>query len=197
MVYTSYMPKIVNHEERKTSIAKATWKVIARDGLRGATVRSIAKEANLSLGAVRYYFNTQEELIVFAMELVEQQVNERIAEHLQKPLPMKQMIVAILLELVPISEQHMIEMQVWLEFISYKVRNGERAEENMLIGMHNIFSYLQQANLLREGLVVQDEIQHLYAFIDGLALHVFMGLVPMDKSRIQLLIEKEIDKLLN
>ncbi len=191
------MPKIVNHEERKASIAKATWKVIARDGLRGATVRSIAKEAKLSLGAVRYYFNTQEELIVFAMELVEQQVNERIAEHMQKPLPIKQMIVAILLELVPISEQHLIEMQVWLEFVSYKVRNGERAEENMLIGMHNIFRYLQQANLLREGLVVQDEIQHLHAFIDGLALHVFMGLVPMDKSRIQLLIEKEIDKLLN
>ncbi|MET4562444.1 DNA-binding transcriptional regulator YbjK [Lysinibacillus parviboronicapiens] len=36
------MPKIVNHEERKASIAKATWKVIARDGLKGATVRSIA-----------------------------------------------------------------------------------------------------------------------------------------------------------
>ncbi|MFJ7666160.1 TetR/AcrR family transcriptional regulator [Lysinibacillus sp. NPDC097195] len=187
----------MNHEERKASIAQATWKVIARDGLKGATVRSIAKEAKLSLGAVRYYFNTQEELIIFAMELVEQQVNERIAKHLQKPLPIKQMIVAILLELVPISEQHIIEMQVWLEYVSYKVRNGDPpAEENMLNGIQKIFSYLQQANLLQEGLVVQDEIQHLHAFIDGLALHVLMGLVPMDKSRIQLLIEKEIDKLL-
>lgn len=190
------MPKIVNHEERKANIAKATWNVIARDGLRGATVRSIAKEANLSLGAVRYYFNTQEELIVFAMELVEQQVNERIAQHLQKPLPIKQIIVAVLLELVPISEQHFIEMQVWLEFVSYKVRSGEPTEETILSGIEKIFAYLQQENLLQDGLVVHDEIVHLHAFIDGLALHVLMGLVPMDKVQLQCLIEKEIDKLL-
>lgn len=190
------MPKIVNHEERKASIAKATWNVIARDGLRGATVRSIAKEANLSLGAVRYYFNTHEELIVFAMELVEQQVNERIAQHLQKPLPIKQIIVAVLLELVPISEQHIIEMQVWLEFVSYKVRSGEASEENILSCIEKIFAYLQQQNLLQDGLVLHDEIVHLHAFIDGLALHVLMGLVPMDKVRLQCLIEKEIDKVL-
>ncbi|OEC00622.1 hypothetical protein GY31_17505 [Lysinibacillus sphaericus] len=190
------MPKIVNHQERKASIAKATWNVIARDGLRGATVRSIAKEANLSLGAVRYYFNTHEELIVFAMELVEQQVNERIAQHLQKPLPIKQIIVAALLELVPISEQHIIEMQVWLEFVSYKVRSGEPTEEHILSGIEKIFAYLQHENLLQDGLVVHDEIVHLHAFIDGLALHVLMGLVPMDKVRLQYLIEKEIDKVL-
>ena len=190
------MPKIVNHEERKASIAKATWNVIARDGLRGATVRSIAKEANLSLGAVRYYFNTHEELIVFAMELVEQQVNERIAQHLQKPLPIKQIIVAVLLELVPISEQHIIEMQVWLEFVSYKVRSGEPTEEHILNGIEKIFAYLQHENLLQDGLVVHDEIVHLHAFIDGLSLHVLMGLVPMDKVRLQYLIEKEIDKVL-
>ncbi|POZ55939.1 HTH-type transcriptional regulator BetI [Lysinibacillus sphaericus] len=190
------MPKIVNHQERKASIAKATWNVIARDGLRGATVRSIAKEANLSLGAVRYYFNTHEELIVFAMELVEQQVNERIAQHLQKPLPIKQIIVAVLLELVPISEQHIIEMQVWLEFVSYKVRSGEPTEEHILSGIEKIFAYLQHENLLQDGLVVHDEIVHLHAFIDGLALHVLMGLVPMDKVRLQYLIEKEIDKVL-
>ncbi|WP_176723228.1 TetR family transcriptional regulator C-terminal domain-containing protein [Lysinibacillus sp. FSL M8-0337] len=186
----------MNHQERKASIAKATWNVIARDGLRGATVRSIAKEANLSLGAVRYYFNTHEELIVFAMELVEQQVNERIAQHLQKPLPIKQIIVAALLELVPISEQHIIEMQVWLEFVSYKVRSGEPTEEHILSGIEKIFAYLQHENLLQDGLVVHDEIVHLHAFIDGLALHVLMGLVPMDKVRLQYLIEKEIDKVL-
>ncbi|MBK3493896.1 TetR family transcriptional regulator [Viridibacillus sp. YIM B01967] len=86
------MPKIVDHEERKTIIAKATWNVIARDGLEGATVRSIAKEANLSLGAIQYYFKTHEKLIQFAMHLVENQVNERIYEHKLQPLPSKKII---------------------------------------------------------------------------------------------------------
>ncbi|RKJ72007.1 TetR family transcriptional regulator, partial [Butyricicoccus sp. 1XD8-22] len=52
--------------------------------LEGASVRSIAKEANLSLGAVRHYFNTQEELLEFAMQLVEEQVRERIIEHTKR-----------------------------------------------------------------------------------------------------------------
>ncbi|WP_354472494.1 hypothetical protein [Lysinibacillus parviboronicapiens] len=60
---------------------------------------------------------------------MEQQVNERIVKHLQKPLPIKQSIIGILLELVPISEQHIVEMQVWLEFVSYKLRSGEPTEE--------------------------------------------------------------------
>ncbi|CAM5209993.1 HTH-type transcriptional regulator BetI [Ureibacillus acetophenoni] len=94
------MPKIVNHDERKAQIAKATWIVIARDGLGGASVRSIAKEANLSLGAVRHYFNTQDELLEFAMQLV-RQVTERILEHTEKPLPPKEIALNMLMELIP------------------------------------------------------------------------------------------------
>ncbi|WP_167395931.1 TetR family transcriptional regulator C-terminal domain-containing protein [Lysinibacillus parviboronicapiens] len=127
---------------------------------------------------------------------MEQQVNERIAKHLQKPLPIKQLIVGILLELVPISEQHIVEMQVWLEFVSYKLRSGEPTEDSILRGIHKVFAYLQQENLLKEEIVVQDEIDHLHAFIDGLALHVLMGFVAMDKKRLYCLIEKEIDKII-
>lgn len=115
------MPKIVNHEERKALIAKATWNVIARDGLGGASVRSIAKEANLSLGAVRHYFNTQEELLEFAMQLVEEQATERIMEHAKQQLPPKEVTLNMLMELIP-PEDRVVEMQVWLEYISYKLR---------------------------------------------------------------------------
>src|SRR5690606_24288902 len=111
------MPKIVNHEERKAQIAKATWNDIAREGLGGASVRSIAKEANLSLGAVRHYFNTQDELLEFAMQLVEEQVMERIVEHTKNPIPPRELALNILMELIP-TQDRIIEMQVWLEYIS-------------------------------------------------------------------------------
>ncbi|QDY46516.1 helix-turn-helix transcriptional regulator [Planococcus glaciei] len=64
------MPKLTNHEEVKQSIAEAAWRVILEHGMEGASVRTIAKEADLSLGALRYYFKTQDELVAYSRELV-------------------------------------------------------------------------------------------------------------------------------
>ena len=48
------MPKIVDHETRREEIAEALWRVVRRDGVRAASVRTIAAEAGWSPGAVRY-----------------------------------------------------------------------------------------------------------------------------------------------
>ncbi|MBA4102389.1 MAG: TetR/AcrR family transcriptional regulator, partial [Arthrobacter sp.] len=36
------MPKIVDHDERRLELVDATWRIIARQGLEGATMREIA-----------------------------------------------------------------------------------------------------------------------------------------------------------
>lgn len=188
------MPKIVDHNERKKLIAKATWNIISKEGLQGASVRSIAKEANLSLGAVRHYFNTQEELIEFALKLVEEQVSERINELTKQPLPPKEMTLKILMELIPIGDK-IIEMQVWLEYISYKIRKNELKSDNVYEGIKNLMHKLNDAGFLKEDIFLEEEIVHLHALVDGLALHILMGLVNFDEKRIEKLIERELDRL--
>jgi AcrR family transcriptional regulator len=44
------MPKIVDWDARRDEILSATWRVIVRDGIAGATVRAIAREAGCSPG---------------------------------------------------------------------------------------------------------------------------------------------------
>jgi len=188
------MPKIVDHEERRKIIAKATWNVIAREGLGGASVRSIAKEANLSLGAVRHYFETQEELLEFAMQLVEEQVTERIMEHLQSPLPPKEQVLNILMELIT-PEENKVEMQVWLEYVLYKIRKKELQKESVHETISEILHRLKKAGLLKEEIVLEEEIVFLHALIDGLALHILMGLVPIERDRIRYLLKKELDRI--
>ncbi|SOC11121.1 TetR family transcriptional regulator [Ureibacillus xyleni] len=188
------MPKIVNHEERKALIAKATWNVIARDGLGGASVRSIAKEANLSLGAVRHYFNTQEELLEFAMQLVEEQATDRIMEHAKESLPPKTITLNMLMELIP-PENRVVEMQVWLEYISYKLRKKELKEDSVHQGIVLIMNRLNDAGLLKAEVNLEEEIIHLHALIDGIALHLLMGFVTIGRDRIRALIERELDRI--
>lgn len=190
------MPKIVDHNERKKLIAKATWKIISNEGLQGASVRSIAKEANLSLGAVRHYFSTQDELIEFALKLVEEQVTERINELTKQPLPPKEMALKILMEVIPTSADKIIEMQVWLEYISYKIRKNELENDTVYEGIKTLMHKLNDAGFLREDISLDEEIVHLHALVDGLALHVLMGSVNLDEKGIEKLIKRELDRLI-
>ncbi|MCT7654785.1 TetR family transcriptional regulator [Oceanimonas sp. NS1] len=57
-----------NTEERRADLIAATLRVIAREGVRGATVRSISKEADVTQGLIRYYFKSKDELIAAAYE---------------------------------------------------------------------------------------------------------------------------------
>ncbi len=54
--------------KRRTELMAATLRVIAAKGVKGATVRAIAKEAQVTQGLIRYYFATKEALIVAAYE---------------------------------------------------------------------------------------------------------------------------------
>lgn len=188
------MPKIVDHIERRKLIAKATLNVISKEGLQGASVRSIAKEANLSLGAVRHYFNTQEELLEFALKLVEEQVLDRIQELSKQPLPPKEMARKMLMELLPIGDR-MVEMKVWFEYISYKLRKNELEKDGVYEGIKTLLSNLNKANLLKDDISMEEEFTHLHALIDGLALHMLMGLVHLDEKGIEKLIDRELNRL--
>ncbi|NDW53665.1 TetR/AcrR family transcriptional regulator [Aliiroseovarius sp. PrR006] len=50
-------------KQRKEALVLATLSLIAEQGVRGATVREIAKRANVTQGLIRYHFSSKEELI--------------------------------------------------------------------------------------------------------------------------------------
>jgi len=192
------MPKIVDHDKRRKQIAEATWRVILNLGMEGATVRNIAKEAGLSLGALRHYFSTQDELLVYAMELVKEQATLRINEITRKDLPPKEMILHILLQLVPIDEETMAEMEVWFAFIAH-ARHKEDVfnvkDDGVFTGIKKIVDSMQQFGLLRKELDVVVETERLYAIIDGIALHALIEPKRVNKERIVRVLEHHLDSI--
>lgn len=57
-----------NTDQRRTDLITATLKIIAADGFKAATVRTISKEAQVTQGLIRYYFETKDDLIIAAYE---------------------------------------------------------------------------------------------------------------------------------
>ena len=98
------MPKIVDHDERRTEIVRAIIKVVAGGGLAGATVRSIAREGGFSSGVIAHYFANKDEMVRYAFEFVADRVFRRIDARLKQSEGADRVRV-ILEEHVPVSKQ--------------------------------------------------------------------------------------------
>ncbi|BAH46032.1 transcriptional regulator [Brevibacillus brevis NBRC 100599] len=193
------MPKIIDHEKRREQIAEATWRVIVEQGMEGATVRGIAKEAGLSLGALRHYFATQDELLMYAMQLVKERATARIADiAANEEWAPKERVTKIFLELLPTNQEKMVEMEVWFAFTVYfrhKREGFDAQHDGIYAGVRKLLDSADQMNLLRKGLDKEIETEKLYAVIDGLALHAYLEPQRVDGERITKVLEHHLASL--
>ena len=108
------MPKVVDHTERRREIASAVWRVLVREGLRGASVRAVVAESGLSSGAIRYYFTSHDDLLRFAGHVVTERVPDRLGAVLRNRRVAARRRAALLLEeLVPLDQQRQTETRVF------------------------------------------------------------------------------------
>jgi len=95
------MPKVVDHDVRREEVAEATWRVIAANGVEGATLREIAREAGFTTGVIHHYFRNRDELMAFAYELIAEQNATRLTEILASLPPGMPRVRAAVEALVP------------------------------------------------------------------------------------------------
>ena len=114
------MPKLVDHEERRRLIAQATWRVISRDGVRAASVRTVAAEAGLSTGALRHYFDDHASLLLFAARHSLELMAVRVFAHLSRAdAEPRATVQACLEELLPLDGQRAAESAVYFGLIDH------------------------------------------------------------------------------
>lgn len=190
------MPKILDHEKRKARIAEATWRVILKYGMKGATVRNIAKEAKLSLGALRYYFPNQDELYAYAMNLVSERVKKRLGEVIRSDLPPKEKVIAFLEEFLPLDEENRKEMEVWFHFTYHYFDREEDINDGIREAVKLVIGFLEAEQLLREDVDKELEIERLYAIIDGLAIHKIIRKEKLSNEMVRRVLRTQIESLI-
>ena len=121
------MPKIVDHDERRLELVDATWRIIARNGLEGATMREIALEAGFTNGALKPYFPTKDTLLEFAFGHVFNRTNQRIAEVTAGRSGLAA-LRAFCLEILPLDEERVQEARIVIPFWQKAVNDPQKAE---------------------------------------------------------------------
>lgn len=72
------MPRQVDHDARRTALAEAVWRLVARGGVEAVSLRSAAAEAGVSMGRVQYYFASKDDLLLYGLEHAHRRMEARI-----------------------------------------------------------------------------------------------------------------------
>lgn len=168
------MPKVVDPRLRRRELAEAVWRVVRRDGLEHASVRNVAREAGLSMGSLRHYFASQSELMTFALRMVIDGIEQRVAALDPADDPHRH-AGKVLAELLPLDGRRRAENEVWLAFTARAMTDpqlrplrdeGYDALRSLCHGL--------VAGLIAPGRDARWEAARLHALLDGLAIHAAM-----------------------
>ncbi|MFF5703712.1 TetR/AcrR family transcriptional regulator [Streptomyces sp. NPDC012794] len=176
------MPRQVDHEERRRLIAEAVCRLADERGLEGVTLRDVAADARVSMGAVQRCFGTKEDMLLFALGHVGERIAERVRARLVRS-PAQSAASAVghaATEVALLREEHRAEARVWLAFVAQAAVSAPLAET-----LRANYAALQEtfAQLIAEAggagrpapLDPRREARTLLALADGLTTHVLIG----------------------
>jgi AcrR family transcriptional regulator len=198
------MPKIVDHTARREELAEALWRVVRRDGIRAASVRTTAAEAGWSAGAVRYYFPDQDGLLSFAMDLVSRRLTERVGA-IEPEGSIETIVLRYLDEVLPLDAERRAEFDVWLAFMAQaRAESGAGTLQEHVDTVHNglrqlcesLLRSLADAGVLKDGLDLGREVELLHALLDGLSLHAAIQPDRTTPTRLRQLMRRHLESLM-
>ncbi len=109
------MPKLVDHDDRRSRLAEAAADVIAGQGLDATGLREVARASDLTTGAVTHYFTSKAALIDAAYDAVMDRLLDRQAEQLPGGVT-PEAVVAQLAAVLPGDAAGVRDWRVWLAF---------------------------------------------------------------------------------
>lgn len=110
------MPKIVDRSARRAEIVAAFLRLVARDGIENASSRAVATELGVASGALWYYFEDFDDVLLEAFRTVFDVTNGRIAAATATRRGLGALI-AMLTEILPLAkvthDEALVVVSLW------------------------------------------------------------------------------------
>lgn len=122
------MPRHADHEQRRSELADAVCKIILEHGIDKVSVRSVAQTSGWSVGAIRYYFPKQDDLLHEALSLTVERALARIrlAEQEDEADPVAR-AVDIVCTVAPVTDENRRDLRIWMAFLDRGLSQGDIA----------------------------------------------------------------------
>lgn len=205
-------------DQRKEATIRAVWASLARSGLPGTTIESVASLAGFSKGVIHYWFASKRDLLLAAFEAFmaeyDREILERIAALGRQPGPQDILDAVIDSTLPPFSPEQVeasdlplpnageelspaYKARLFITFFGLALGDKGFAEvvarsyQHQVAAMAECFRALAPA---RPEAEVQGDAASLTALIDGFSLHRVLGYHPEDIPAHDLLAKAFVDQ---
>jgi len=183
------MPRVVDHEARRTDIARAALGVIAEKGLVTATMRDVAEAASCSTGMVNHYFADKDALLLAAAKLA---VDDLISGFLSPagsapsgPSVLREQLLSTLPASAAVRPSHKVVVHLYASAL-HAPELAEHARTLYAVAIREIAATLERGQLegwVRPSLDPSRTAQLLLAAVDGLGIQTLVdlhGTAPAD-----------------
>lgn len=187
------MPKLVDHDQRRTEIGSAALGVIASEGLDRLTVRKIAAASGWSTGVLAHYARDKDDMIALAVETMAQ----RFVARLQAidATEVRERLRALLRELLPLDDERRTEALAWLRLAPYDpqgagsadaVRQGHRDLRRAVVRVLDELGTASDSSTLAAELV---------ALADGLAIHHLIDPRGVPRTKLEAVLDARLSQI--
>ena len=181
-------------------VVEATGRVIAREGLKGASLRSIARELGVTTGVLTHYFRDKEDLLGF----VQASIFDGL-EASNRPLldqePDVDLTIEALMRILPNSPGSIDWWKVWLGFTVAALSRPERAEAHaekyadLRRYWVKVMRRLQSAGLLKSEIDPVSEAETLVCLVDGIGVQAVISPKALPARRQRALLRAYFSKI--
>ena len=195
------MPKLVDHEGRRSELAAAVWSLVSREGLEAVTVRRVAEEAGWSTGALVHYFHDKEDLLLFAFRTVADRVGRRLAQAEERTNEPLELARGQLMEGLPLDRERQAEVRVWFAFLGLALTRPVLARTQRVTyrawreRVADRLREAQESGDVRADVDCAAEAAALVALVDGVAIQATFEPRALSARRQMELVDAHLDAL--
>ena len=197
----SAVPKRVDHEARRRAIAEAIFEVIGSRGLEAVSLRDVAAQAGVSMGAVQHYFASKEQMLLFALGHMRDRVLARMQAELAaiaEPTA-REIVRAAAKAMLPVGEQGRQEAIVAGAFYSVATVHPAYADvlregyQRLLAVSRQSLRTAAEAGQIADGIDTDREAAMLFFMIQGLIGPILIAILsPADALA---LVDHQLDRI--
>jgi len=195
------VPKRVDHEARRRAIAEAIFEVIGSRGLEAVSLRDVAAQAGVSMGAVQHYFASKEQMLLFALGHMRDRVLARMQAELAaiaEPTA-REIVRAAAKAMLPMGEQGRQEAIVAGAFYSVATVHSAYADvlregyQRLLAVSRQSLRTAAEAGQIADGIDTDREAAMLFFMIQGLIGPILIAILsPADALAV---VDHQLDRI--
>lgn len=159
-------------DKTKEKILQTTLQIISTEGIKGITIRKIAKISGVNVASINYHFKSKENLITESLKLFGKKMETIITELDTLPLSPKEKLKHFLLSFSDSQIKYPGFMQSQIERISHGKEMTPKAVENTKLGRKILLKLLKA--------ITKEESEEklsmiLFQLMSGIIFPIFYG----------------------